>query len=346
MTVMVEYSPLAWTCRRLLPFALVVVSSVLIPCSISAQLPQGLDTAGRVTVSRNEVRVYFPPAPATARSSSVTPGAGGEARTLLWAAHLDDPTTLGLRFRGNFAKEAVPSLLSIVRAGRADLCRENMVNQECSSAGVAATFENGRIVLSLRDTVEIRQSFGLHPASVQLLVNVPPEMGDIGVFAAPVQYVDPPILLDSAERVVVAKERRRRDASINRYSRGIDGGPHGRTLSMAVGDSINLWIQYYHCLVDVCSTYDFLDNEPRDWGRWSLSDSSIATLHRSIVLGEGSGFPTQDRDRGRVLVARRPGRTILRVSGVHTATDTMPSLTPLDSILEREIIVTPARRRP
>ena len=221
-----------------------------------------------------------------------------------------------------------------------------MLNQVCSGANASASLENGSIVVSYRDTAEIRQAFGLHPPAVMLLANLPAEMGDGGIFAAPVQYIDPPIRLDSAERLEVAKENRRREATINSYGRGIDGGPHGRTLSIAVGDSVDLWIQYYHCLSDLCSTYDFGDRETRDWGRWSFSDPSVATLHRSNRMGEADGFPPNDRDRARKLVARRPGRTTLRVSGVHTAADTMPSRTPLDSILERVIIVTPARRRP
>ena len=221
-----------------------------------------------------------------------------------------------------------------------------MLNPQCSSADVSATVENDRIVLRYRDTLEIRQSFGLHPASVPLIRIVPPEMGDFGMSAAPVQYIDPPIILDSAERVAVANERHRREASINRYSLGILGGSTGRTLSMAVGDSVDVWIQHYHCRVDMCSTYDFMDSARRDWGRWSLSDSSVATLQRSSISLEAAGYPPHDRDRLRMLVARRPGRTTLRVSGVHTAADTMPSSTPLDTIVEREIIVTPAVRRP
>ena len=323
-----------------------LVGDVATSRPLSAQLLEGLDSAGRVIVSRNEVRVYFPPPPVSAQSSSVAPSAGGETRLMSWVAYFDSLTRLSFRYIDSSASQFVPPLLSIVRAGRANLCRANMWTQECSSTNVAATLENGSVVLSYRDTVEIRQSFGLHPASVMLLVRVPPEIGDHGIFAAPVRYIDPPILLDSAERVVVAKEHRRREASINRYGRGIDGGPHGRTLSMAVGDSVDLWIQYYHCLVDLCGEHDFEDRAPRDWGRWSLSDSSVATLHRSNVLDEGSGFPPNDRDRARKLVARRPGRTTIRVTGVHTAADTMPSLTRLDSILEREIIVTPAVRRP
>jgi hypothetical protein len=115
---------------------------------------------------------------------------------------------------------------------------------------------------------------------------------------------------------------------------------------MAVGDSVDVWVQYYHCLVDLCGTHDFMDRKPREWGQWTLSDSSIASLRRSNVLNEASsGYPRSDIDRARKLIARRPGRTVLRVSGVHTAADTMPSCTPLDSILEREIIVTPATRR-
>ena len=340
MITMVESSRLAWTFRRLPYAALVLLAGVVMSRPLSAQLLEGLETAGRVTVSRNEVRVYFPP-PATARRSPVTRSVEEAQWLMRWVAYFDTPTRLGFRFSDSSASQSSAPLVSIVRAGRAELCRENMWTQACSSAIVSATLENGSVVLSYRDTAEIKQAFGLHPASVMLLVNIPPDVGESGMFAAPVRYLDPPILLDSAERVAVAKERRRREASINSYSRRIVGGSQDRTLSMAVGDSVDLWVQYSHCLSDVCSTYDFGDREPREWGRWSLSDSSVATLHRSNVLNEGSGFPPNDRDRARKLIARRPGRTIVRVSGVHTAADTMPSFTPLDSILEREIIVTP-----
>jgi len=341
----VESSPLAWTFRRLPHVALVLLAGVAMSRPLSAQLLEGLDSAGRVTVSRNEVRVYFPP-PATARRPPVTPSAGKAHWLMRWVAYFDTPTRLSFRFSDSSATQSAPPLGSIVRAGRAALCRENMWTQECSSANTSAALENGGIVVSYRDSVEIRQAFGLHPAAVMLLVNLPAEMGDGGIFAAPVRYIDPPIVLDSAERVVVAREHRRREASINRYSRGIQGGSSGRTLSIAVGDSLNLWVQEYHCLVDICGTNDYIDREPREWGRWSLGDSSVATLHRSNILDEGSGSPPTDRDRARKLIARRPGRTTLRVSGVHTAADTMPSLTPLDTVMEREIIVTPAVRRP
>jgi hypothetical protein len=41
-----------------------------------------------------------------------------------------------------------------------------------------------------------------------------------------------------------------------------------------------------------------------------------------------------------ILAAARPGRLKVRATGVHTPADTMPSGTSLDSILEREVIVT------
>ena len=344
MTTMVESSPPAWTPRRLAHVALVLLGMVPVTRPLSAQLLEGLDTAGRVIVSRNEVRVYFPPLPLTVRSSSVTPGVRREPRQMMWTAQFDGATTVRLWFSDSSTLQ--PSLPSIVRTGRVIFCRENMVNSECSSASLAATLENGSIVLTYRDTAEIRQSFGLHPSAVMLLLNFPWEMGYGGIFAAPARYIDPPIVLDSAQRVAVGKERRRREGRINSFSRVIDGGPQSRTLSMAVGDSVDVLIQYYHCLVDLCGTYDFEDRAPRGWGRWTLTDSSIATLHRMRPWGEAAGYPPNDDDRARKLVARRPGRTMLRISGVHTAADTMPSYTPLDSILEREIIVTPAARRP
>lgn len=346
MKTRVESSLTVRKLSRLAHLALVLLGVLSLSRPLSAQLLEGLDTAGRVLVSRNEVRVYFPPPPVTLRNSSVTPSHGKELRIMRWVAYFDTPTRLSFRYIDSVATDSVPPLLSIVRAGRVALCRENMVNQECSSENISATLENGGIVLSYRDTAEIRQAFGLRPEAVMLSVNLPPEIGDGGMFAAPVRYIDPPIVLDPAERVAVVTEHRRREASIHSYSRWIDGGPRSRTLSMHAGDSVDVWIQESECLADVCGPNDYTDSEKRDWGRWSLSDSSVAGLHPSNILDEGSGFPQNDRDRARKLVARRPGRSTLRITGVHTAADTMPSRTPLDSILEREIIVTPRRRRP
>ena len=108
------------TVRGLAHFVLVLVGAAVLSQPMSAQRPEPLDTAGRVIVSRNEVRVYFPPQPKSALSSSVTPRAGGEPASLLWVAELDGATTLRLRFRGSLSPEFTPSLLSIVRAGRAN----------------------------------------------------------------------------------------------------------------------------------------------------------------------------------------------------------------------------------
>jgi hypothetical protein len=339
LTTKVESLPLAPIFRRLAHVAFVLLGVASVTRPLSAQLRDGLDSAGRVIVSRNEVRVYFPPLPLAVGYFPATPGARREPSWIHWVAYFDTPTRLSLRFRDS--SEFVPKLPSIVRGGRLNLCHENMINQVCSSTDVSAMLENGNVVLSYRDTVEIRQAFGLHPPAVMLLVHVPSEMGQSGIFAAPVRYIDPPIVLDSAERVLVAREHRRREAILNSYSRGIAGALHGRTSSIAVGDSVDVLVQYYHCLVDLCGTYDFSDRERRDWGRWSLTDSSVATLHPLGAWGEAAGYPPNDDDRARKLVARRPGRTMLRITGVRTAADTMPSRTPLDSILEREIIVTP-----
>ena len=332
-------------------FVVVSLSGTFILASSALAQSAGKDESSKAyaVVNRHEVRVFFPPVPPSTRTPLSTLSAGGVPARIAWLAQLDGiagPTMLGLRFRGNFAPEGPPSLDVVMRAGRADLCREAMMGMECSGANVAATLENGRVVLSYRDSAEIRQLFGFHQDSILLLLDLPPAMGDAGALVVPVRYTDPPIVLDSAERLAVGRERRRREAGINRYERGIAGGPHGLTLSMTVGDSVPVYVQYYHCRVDLCSEYDHLDSEARDWGRWILRDSSVATLHRWNGWAEAAGFPSNDSDRLRMLVALRPGRTTLRVVGVRTAADTMPSLTPLDSILEREIIVTPARRRP
>jgi hypothetical protein len=107
-----------------------------------------------------------------------------------------------------------------------------------------------------------------------------------------------------------------------------------------VGDSTELGIEDYHCHIDLCSSYDNPFAKPHDWGRWSLSDSSVARL-RSLTAAEAFRPGDYAHDGAMMLVAVRPGRLIVRATGVHTSADTMPSHTPLDTILEREIIVTP-----
>lgn len=316
--------------------------------SLSAQTAEPLDFATQVVVSRNEVRVYFAPETPNTWDSPVAAGGGNGPARFRWVAMLEGngPGSLGLSFSADPSRRVAPSLDSIARTGRLQYCRmTNMGGGPCSSADIAATVEDQRIVLIYRDTLEIRQLFGLRPASVFLFRMIPSSSPDDHHFAnAPVRYIDPPILLDSAQRLAVVRERRRREASINSYSRSIVGGSDARTLWLVVGDSAELAVEDFHCHVDLCSSYDYPFARPHDWGRWSLSDSSIARL-RPLTAAEALRPGDYNMDGAMRIVAVRPGRLKVRATGVHTSVDTMPSYNPLDTILEREVVVTrPASR--
>jgi hypothetical protein len=329
--------------------ALVMLSALGAPCLASSVPAQGAARADAsnafVLVSRDEIRVYFAPETGNAWGRLAVSGDGGPPR-FVWMALLEGmhgPRVLSLRYRGD-SGSIVPSLDSVVRGGRVELCSREMMQHDCVRADASAKLEDGRIVLSYRDSAEIRQLFGLRPTSIPLLRIVPSEMrgDDAGFYSSPVRYVDPPIVVDSVERAAIARERRRREARINRYYRGIDGGNGDRILRLSVGDSAALFIQDYHCFADMCGEHHYPDEEPRSWGRWSLSDSSVVRLRR-FTASEADGTGYRDaRERAIMLFAVRPGRTTLRATGVRTPADTMPSATRLDSIVEREVVVAPA----
>jgi hypothetical protein len=181
--------------------------------------------------------------------------------------------------------------------------------------------------------------FGPRQRTLPIFRSTPEYLGNLLYRSVPVHYVDPPIVVDSAQRVALIAERRRREATINAHYRTIASRSYDRPLWVVVGDSVELGIQDGRCRSDLCGNYDYLDNEPRTWGRWSLSDSSVATLHSSTLSDAYTQFP-YDPGRAMMLMAVRPGRVKVRATGVHTPADTMPSLTPLDSIVEREVLIT------
>jgi hypothetical protein len=292
-------------------------------------------------VSREEVRVYFPPE----TSSAWGPGRAEGGQTLRWVALLDgDLGAERIQFlsRVDSASHSLPSLETIVHEGQRNFCRmQGMEVWHCSSTYVSASLENRRIVLIFRDTLAIKLIFGARPMAVPLSWIGPANLMRSSTTPAPVQYVDPPIVVDAALRAALVGARRRREAAINRYHRQIVGRPKAWQLRLVVGDSLELAIQDFRCHFDLCGAYDNPGNGPRDIGRWSLSDSSIATLHRSRrTRAESNAQLGYDPGPTMILVATRPGRLKVRAVGVHTPADTMPSGTSLDSILEREVVVT------
>lgn len=124
--------------------------------------------------------------------------------------------------------------------------------------------------------------------------------------------------------------------------RAITGGTPTALLWLAVGDSTELAIEEWECRTDLCGRYTASNMWARNWGRWSVIDPSIARVHPSVTRpGTAGRLLLIPRERVWTIVAQRPGRTRVRASGVHTLADSVASRIPVDSIVEREVLVTP-----
>ena len=318
---------------------------------LSAATPAGAqaDSANTyVRVSRRDVRVVFAPETSSTWGWSVAAPGSTHRPSYYWSAIVegpDGPRTLGLHVgRGDDRARTFPSLESVVRSGSTTLCQPGMVSR-CFDARVEAGVEGRRVVLTYRDSAAVSRMFAMRPDSVRTLTEAPGMRGLPALGGAAVRYVDAdPTALTAALRTEAARARRAYEASVNRVSRAIGGGSSSQLVWLAVGDSAQLGIEEWHCLEDVCGPYHGSRNAPRNWGRWSVGDSLVARLHRLNSRLENWRFHA-DSERVMTIVALRPGRTQVRAAGVHTAADSVPSRTRLDSILTREVLVTPAVAR-
>ena len=313
--------------------------------SVAATAETSGDSA-EVLVSRTEARVRF--APDTSTRWEWPPM---NSRGFMWAASvsgMNGETFLSAILRPtNSLPPRTLSLADLVAASTVSLCRSGgMQGRICVNRQViSASVEGRRVVLTLRDTLEISNLFGLHPDSVMILTDRPGTAGS-GMTAGHgrVRYLDPQLPApDSAQRAEAGRTRRRMVAEETSLSRAIVasirvGGWNG-FISLAVGDSIELAIEDGRCQLDFCSPLLVEESAARDWGRWTLSDSSVAQIHRVTRPSQNVEW-YYDRNRVMLLVGLRPGRTAITASGVHTAADTIPSRTPVDSVVTREVLVT------
>lgn len=337
--------------RRLCGYVASIGLSFFVPWQASLLMAQGATSADSsqtyVAVSRHEMRVFFAPDTSRAWGWSA-PSDTTRRRSYSWSVTvegLDGPRSLSLQVerRDNRAR-TFPSLETLVRAGTTRFCQPGMMVQ-CFDATVTATVQNRRVVLTYRDSSAIARMFGQRPASVTTLEDAPAMRAPYRLGQAPVRYVDPQLpQLDSAGRRSAALARRAYEASVNLVRRRISVETGGGALSLAVGDSAQLGVEEWHCLEDSCTPFHDRTNAPRDWGRWSLTDTSVARLYRLGRRAKNWRFAA-DSERVMTLVALKPGRTIVRAVGVHTAADSVPSRQPVDSVLQMEVLVTPAIRR-
>jgi hypothetical protein len=303
--------------------------------------PSGLDST-RVLVSRREVRVFFPAETTHRWGWSRRTGAASSAH-YAWTASvegIDGPRLLTLSvWQTDDAARTFSSLNDVVREGRAQLCSPGMI-QQCGDVGLRAAVEGQRVSLTLRDSGTIAQLFGMRPAIVNVYRGRPGTSDTPGNVR--VEYVEPQIALpDSAFRADVARRRRQYEASVNTISRWIGAEDEfgESTILVETGDSTSLTVHEMRCRYDACggSTVGVANSN------WAIDDTTIAGLRAaSPVTVDGSIVFSSS---GPYLHGRRPGPTVLRLRGVHSPSDTMPSRHPVPSTLQREVLVLPALAR-
>jgi hypothetical protein len=296
----------------------------------------------RVTASRREVRVAFPRdvGAAWGWSALIDPEYQPSYDWAISVNGMDGPRSLRLIvFRTNDSARRFSSLESLVAAGTASLCSPGMMSR-CFAGNMSASVRDRHVELVLRDSAVIARLFGLRPATVGAWVSRPSDMPEFRMDSASVQYVDPRIPVPDAAVLADARTSQRRyEASISGIMRSIasEDDAYGKSLWLAVGDSVAVSVHETRCHYDSClgSTLRIGDS------LWTLDDTSIAGLRADVRSRIDLGL-----DDGSVrLVGRRPGRTMLRIALPPQVSDTVPSSSPPERVLTREVVVTRAIRR-
>ncbi|HEX6750249.1 MAG TPA: hypothetical protein VF092_23350 [Longimicrobium sp.] len=233
------------------------------------------------------------------------------------------------------ARRSFPSLAALVAAGDARVCWPVMMIT-CDQTPVDADVRGGRVVLTLRDRAAIRRLFGLRPDSTMASVTVPGRPQQATWTTVPITYVAPQLPPpDAALRAEVAAARRLVHAQLNGGGRSIQAEDFSSHLWLTPGDSVVVRIEENRCQGDACSetATSFAD------ARWSVDDGSVVRLReipdtasrrRRHVFGK----------RPVLLTALRPGRTTIRISGLHSDLDTIPIPGRFVPEIAREIVVT------
>lgn len=276
-----------------------------------------------VRVSRREVTVTFPEDPAYMWGWPDRDRGGAYS----WRLTINDdegpPRAITLRVEPQPWRpgRTFGLLEGLVSTGDARVCWP--VEPYCDGTRVRATARERRLVLTVRDSAAISELFGLRPemATASLWR---PGMRERARSPVRVTYVDPHLPLpDSAFRAAAAEQRRLHFSRVNRATRTIVAERPHANLWLVVGDSVRAGVRESRCSYDTCvaSTPAF------PGARWSVADSSIARVQ-----------PTES-GLARVF-ALRPGRTVLRATGLHGTRDTVPEWNPFPEEAEREVVVT------
>jgi hypothetical protein len=309
------------------------------PYARPAQDP-GQDSLGtrttRVLASRREIRVIFPrdTAAGWGWSELQDPQYQPAYQWSIGIDGIDGPRSLSLsisRGHGEGARRFA-TLSELVAAADARYCLPGMI-ASCPPADAGALVENGAVVLTLRDSATIARLVGLRPAWASVWQMRPEVPVVYRRDSVRIEYVDPQVPEpDSALRLEAAAARRRYEASVNSISRFVSApGSTGDEVWMAVGDSVPFSVEEQRCHSDVCSGgYATLSASG-----WAVGDSSVVRLRPFArpsphLRGEPAVW----------VVARRIGRTTVRVHGLSGSGDTLPSGEPVAREVQVQVVVT------
>jgi hypothetical protein len=253
----------------------------------------------------------------------------------VWSAVVNDSLGVPANYHVSVPRSATardfPSFRELVAAATVQVC----IAGSCQPNG-SASVEDRRLVVTLSDSALIDRAFRFRPTSAQPTRSAPEERGLISLGKVTIAYIEPQLKLpDSATIAEAIAARRRYEASIRSIFRQIDGGTtRFGPLWMVVGERTRLYVNETHCHYDACmgSASAVLDSG------WTIADTTIArlTVYRDSPSQRLDGI---GRTRAVSILARRSGRTTVRVDGLRSTGDTMPSRQPPERALEREVNV-------
>ncbi|HEY0152124.1 MAG TPA: hypothetical protein VGB92_09010 [Longimicrobium sp.] len=293
-------------------------------------------SAAQVTVSRREVRVVFPPEPDAALGWSAREAA--RFTGYVWSVlvrGVEAPLSIGLRVQPRDGQpRAFRSLEELVATDSPAVCGAGM-GARCDGDSLRAFVDGGRVVISLRDSAQVARLFGMRPPRVAVHVGRPGQPFSLRSDSVDVRYVEPQVAHpDAAAQAASAAARRRSQASITRIYHTIHGRSERTTLWVAVGDSVPLRVTETTCRYDVCTG----GMEGVANSGWSIVGPGVARL---VPKSHDSTSSFMDDFGPKAhLVGVRPGRTRVRVVGLTSGSDTVPSTLPPPRELEAEVRVT------
>lgn len=301
----------------------------------SASGQEDHDDSARVIASRTQVRVIFPRD--SARAWGWPAGSDRSGGGYAWGFFVDGmeggrSVSLHVVPRDSTAR-AFSSLAALVASATPVACPPGAF-VACNDIGATASVDRGRVTLTIRGRSMVEALFGLRPRSVRIWRQSPAREPTSGLESARVDYVSPQIPVPGvARRKAAAAALRRQQADAVSITRTISGGEsEWEPLWTAVGDSVPLRISEMTCHYDSCTS----GSAALSHSSWSVGDSGVVRL-RTV--------PTDSIRRMRwrpqaFIVGRRMGRTVIRVSGLRGASDTVLAREPPQAELEREIVVT------